>query len=149
MIRSATHEDIPRLVELGAIMHATTSYSHLPYSPEKTGAFLRSLIDGAGVMFAAEVGGTIVGGMAGAITDQWFNDDLVAFEYCLFVEPSKRQGLVAMRMVLAFQEWARIKGAKEIHMGVTTGPGSARTARLYSRLGFKFRGPLMHMEISQ
>lgn len=147
MIRSAVHADIPRLVELGAIMHATTNYSHLEYNQEKTGEFLRSLMDGKGVMFAAEVGGVVVGGMAGAITEQWFNDDLVAYEYCVFVEPSRRQGLIAMKLVLAFQEWARIKGAKEIHMGVTTGPGSSSTARLYSRLGFKFNGPLMKMEI--
>ncbi|WP_110995387.1 GNAT family N-acetyltransferase [Pseudomonas sichuanensis] len=149
MIRPATHEDIPRLVELGAVMHSTTCYSHQVYSPEKVHAFLGDLISGAGVIFAAEVGGQVVGAICGALTEQWFNGDLIAFEHCVFVEPSKRQGLIAMRMILAFQEWARIKGAKEVYMGVTTGPGSSRTARLYSRMGFKFNGPLMHLEIPQ
>ncbi|MDQ7965510.1 GNAT family N-acetyltransferase [Pseudomonas plecoglossicida] len=147
MIRPATHDDIPRLVELGAIMHSTTSYSHLDYLPEKVGRFLGQLIDGLGVMFVAEVDGVLVGGLAGAVTEQWFNDDLVAYEYCVFVEPSKRQGLLAMKMVLAFQEWSKIKGAKEIHMGVTTDVNVDGTTRLYSRLGFKYAGPVMKMEI--
>lgn len=147
MIRPARHEDIPRLIELGAIMHATTNYNEREYIPEKTGAFIASLIDGLGVMFVAEVGGVVVGGLAGAITEQWFNHDLIAFEYCIFVEPARRHGVIAVRLILAFIEWSRIKGAKEIHMGVTTGVHSSRTARLYSRLGFKFHGPLMKMEV--
>lgn len=149
MIRPATHADIPRLVELGAIMHVTTSYKDRVYLPEKTGAFIGSLIDGLGVMFVSEVDGVLVGGLAGAVTEQWFNNDLIAYEYCLFVEPSRRQGLIAVRLVLAFQEWARLKGAKEIHMGVTTGVNTNGTARLYARLGFKYDGPLMKMEVSQ
>lgn len=147
MIRAAKHEDIPRLVELGAIMHATTSFSHLDYSPERTGDFLRTLIDGAGVVFAAEVNGEVVGGMPGAVTEQWFNHDLVAYEYCLFVEPGKRQGIIAMRLLLAFQEWAKIKGAKEIHLGITTGVNVEGTARLYSRMGYKYAGPIMKLEL--
>ncbi|MCE1001832.1 GNAT family N-acetyltransferase [Pseudomonas sp. NMI1173_11] len=149
MIRPATHQDIPRLVDLGAIMHATTSYKDRVYIPEKTGEFIGSLIDGLGVMFVAEVDGVVVGGLAGAVTEQWFNTDLIAYEYCLFVEPSRRQGLLAMKLVISFQEWARIKGAKEIHMGVTTGINTSSTARLYSRLGFKYDGPLMKMEVAQ
>lgn len=147
MIRPATHADIPRLVELGVIMHATTNYSHLQYSHEKVATFLASLISGMGVVFVAEVSGEVVGAICGAVTEQWFNDDLVAYEYCVFIEPSKRQGFIAMRLVLTFQEWAKIKGAKQIHFGVTTGPGSAAIARLYSRMGFKFNGPLMKMEV--
>lgn len=147
MIRSATHADIPRLVELGAIMHATTNYSHLEYLPEKTGAFIGALIDGLGVMFVVEVDGLVVGGLAGAVTEQWFNNDLIAYEYCVFIEPRKRQGFLAMKLVLAFQEWSRLKGAKEIHMGVTTGVSVDGTTKLYSRLGFKYAGPVMKMEI--
>lgn len=147
MIRPATHADIPRLVELGAILHSTTNYRDRVYMPGKTGEFLGSLIGGLGVMFVAEVGGDLVGGLAGALTEQWFNNDLIAYDYCLFVEPSRRQGLIAVRLVLAFQEWAKIKGAKEIHMGVTTEVNVSSTARLYARLGFKYDGPLMKMEI--
>lgn len=147
MIRPAKHSDIPRLVELGAIMHATTSFSHLDYSPEKTGNFLGALIDGAGVVFVAEVSGEVVGGLPGAVTEQWFNNDLVAYEYCLFVEPGKRQGIIAIRLLLAFQEWAKIKGAKEIHLGITTGVNVEGTSRLYTRLGYQYAGPVMKMEI--
>lgn len=149
MIRPATHDDIPRLVELGAILHATSSYAGTALSPEKVATFLGQLIDGAGVVFAAEVSGQVVGGFAGAVTEQWFNNDLIAYDYTLFVEPGKRQGMVAIKLILAFQEWAKAMGAKEVHMGITTGIRKDSTAKLYRRLGFEYRGPLFFMELPE
>lgn len=148
MIRAATHDDIPRLVELGQLLHDTSSYARSGINPEKVATLLGQLIDGLGVVFAAEVGGEVVGGFAGAITEQWFSDDLIAFDYSLFIEPSKRQGLTALKLVLAFQNWAKAKGAKEIRMGITTGMNVEGTSRLYRHLGFEYVGPLFHMEIN-
>lgn len=148
MIRAAKHDDIPRLVELGQLLHDTSSYASVGMNPEKVGKLLGQLIDGLGVVFVAEVSGEIVGGFAGAITEQWFSDDLIAFDYSLFIEPSKRQGLTALKLVLAFQEWAKAKGAKEIRMGITTGMNVDGTSRLYRHLGFEYVGPLFKMEIN-
>lgn len=148
MIRAAKHEDIPRLVELGQLLHDTSSYASAGINPEKIATLLGQLIDGLGVVFVAEVGGEVVGGFAGAITEQWFSDDLIAFDYSLFIEPSKRQGLTALKLILAFQNWAKAKGAKEIRMGITTGMNVEGTSRLYRHLGFEYVGPLFHMEIN-
>lgn len=148
MIRAATHDDIPRLVELGQLLHGTSTYAGSDIKPEKIATLLGQLIDGLGVVFAAEVDGEVVGGFAGAITEQWFSDDLIAFDYSLFIEPSKRQGLTALKLVLAFQNWAKAKGAKEIRMGITTGMNVEGTSRLYRHLGFEYVGPLFRMEIN-
>lgn len=148
MIRPAKHDDIPRLVELGTLLHDTSTYARRSYNPEKVAHLLGQLIDGLGVVFAAEVEGRIVGGFAGALTEQWFSDDLIAFDYSFFIEPGKRQGLIAMKLILAFQEWAKAKGAKEIQMGITTGINVAGTSRLYTRMGFQFNGPLFRMEVN-
>lgn len=147
MIRPATHDDVPRLVELGTLLHQTSCYSEMGYSAEKVEKHLRALIDGLGVVFAAEVDGKVVGGFAGAVAEQWFSNDLIAFDYSVFIEPGRRQGILASRLILTFKEWARIKGAKQIHMGITTAMNVEGTARLYRHLGFREAGPLFKMEI--
>ena len=147
MIRPAKHSDVPRLIELGNILHATSNYASMNYSTEKSANFLHDLINGAGVVFVAEVAGEVVGGMAGGLTDQWFSDDLIAYDYSLFVEPSKRNGVIAIRLIQTFQEWARIKGAKQIHMGIGTGVNVEGTTRLYESQGLRNIGPLLMMEI--
>jgi len=147
MIRPAKHSDVPRLIELGNILHATSNYASMNYCPEKSANFLHDLINGAGVVFVAEVGGEVVGGMAGGVTDQWFSNDLIAYDYSLFVEPSKRNGVIAIRLIKTFQEWAKIKGAKQIHMGIGTGVNVEGTTRLYESQGLRNIGPLLMMEI--
>lgn len=147
MIRPANHSDIPRIIELGAILHATTSYARLDFLPEKVAVFMGDLINGAGVVFVAEVDGVVVGGMAGGVVDQWFNDDLIAYDYSLFVEPGRRNGIIAARLVRTFEEWARIKGATQMHMGIGTDVNVAGTSRLYESLGLKHFGPLFIKEL--
>lgn len=147
MIRPAKHSDIPRLIELGTLLHATSDYSSMDFCPDKSANFLHDLINGHGVIFVAEVGGEVVGGMAGGIVDQWFNNDLMAYDYSLFIDPAKRSGITAIRLIRTFIEWARIKGAKQIHMGIGTGINVESTTRLYESLGFRQIGPLLMMEI--
>lgn len=147
MIRPAKHSDVPRLIELGTLLHATSSYSTMNFCPDKSAAFLHELINGQGVVFVAEVRGEVVGGMAGAVAEQWFSNDLIAYDYSIFVEPSKRNGVIAVRLIRTFQEWARIKGAKQIYMGIGTGVSVEGTTRLYESQGLRNIGPLLMMEI--
>lgn len=147
MIRPAKHSDVPRLIELGTLLHATTSYSTMSFCPDKSAAFLHELINGQGVVFVAEVRGEVVGGMAGGVVDQWFSNDLIAYDYSLFVEPSKRNGVIAIRLIQTFKEWAKLKGAKQIYMGIGTGVSVEGTTRLYESQGLRSIGPLLMMEI--
>ena len=147
MIRPAKHSDVPRLIELGTLLHSSTSYSTMNFCPVKSAAFLHELINGQGVVFVAEVRGEVVGGMAGGVIDQWFSNDLIAYDYSLFVEPSKRNGVIAVRLIQTFKEWARIKGAKQIYMGIGTGVSVEGTTRLYESQGLRNIGPLLMMEI--
>ncbi|NMX27106.1 GNAT family N-acetyltransferase [Pseudomonas sp. WS 5406] len=147
MIRPAKHSDVPRLIELGTLLHSTTSYSTMSFCPVKSAAFLHELINGQGVVFVAEVRGEVVGGMAGGVIDQWFSNDLIAYDYSLFVEPSKRNGVIAVRLIQTFKEWAKLKGAKQIYMGIGTGVSVEGTTRLYESQGLRNIGPLLMMEI--
>ncbi|XMB47398.1 GNAT family N-acetyltransferase [Pseudomonas fluorescens] len=135
------------MIELGTLLHSTTSYSTMNFCPVKSAAFLHELINGQGVVFVAEVRGEVVGGMAGGVIDQWFSNDLIAYDYSLFVEPSKRNGVIAVRLIQTFKEWAKLKGAKQIYMGIGTGVSVEGTTRLYESQGLRNIGPLLMMEI--
>lgn len=148
MIRAAKHSDVPRLIELGTMLHDISSYSTMPFSPEKSAAFLHELINGQnGVVFAAEIDGVVVGGMAGGIVDQWFCDELIAYDYSIFIEPARRSGITAIRLIKAFEGWARIKGARHVQLGIGTKLNVEGTSRLYQSQGFEVFAPLFQKEI--
>ena len=147
MIRPAKHEDVPRIIELGHLLHQTSSYARMNFDPEKAARFITSLIDGVGVVFVAEVSGVVVGGIAGGVTEQWFSNDLLAYDYSFFIDPAARSSITATRLMLTFIEWSRIKGAKNIQMGITTGMHVEGTAEFYRSMGFVDAGLFFNKEL--
>lgn len=139
MIRLATLQDIPRLVELGALMHAESRYARLSFSREKVAAILQAVIE-RGAVFVAERDGEIIGGFAGVVEPHWFSTDLIATDLALFVEPGKRGGFAAAHLVDAFLDWAAQRGAVMTDILINTGIRTEDTARLFDRLGGKAAG---------
>lgn len=148
MIRTATLNDIKALVDLGLALHRESDHKRHRFMPSKVADKLAEIIQGGNtVVFMAERNGEIIGGFAGGVTELWYSDSLIAFDYSLFIKQGKRHGITAIRLLIAFQEWAKIMGAKEIHMGITTGINVESTSRLYESQGFHQVGPLFCKEV--
>lgn len=133
MIRPARVEDIPAIVEKGKRLHAESSYMHVTYAPERAEALCKLLIL-AGFIVVAEIDGEIVGAMLGDVYTPWYTNDLVGIEYSLYIEPERRNGLIAVKMVRAWEKWCIAMGAKQLRPGVGTGDGNA--GGLYLALGY-------------
>ncbi len=141
MIRTATVEDLPRIIELGKMLHSESAeYRDIPYDPDKVAETMIDAIENRGVVFVYERDGAIRGGVAGVITEYWFSREKIAGDYSVFVEPAYRNGMIAVRLVLAFKAWASLSGARQVKMGVTTGIAGAE--RLYQSLGMRHCGNL-------
>lgn len=149
MIRPATVEDIPRIVELGRMMHLESRYAPISFSEEKVAALIEKLISSDGVVFVAEIDGEIVGGIAGAVTEFWFSTEKLAFDYSFFLTPDARQGMQAVRLMVAFENWAKLNGVRQIDLGITTGVHVDKTAHLYGGMGYKECGRLFVKEVAR
>lgn len=148
MIRPATLSDIPRIVDLGEMLHAESEYRSIPFSRSKVAKLMTALIVRDGVVFLAEKDGVVIGGIAGGVTEHWFSDtELVGFEYSFFLEPSGRHGITAARLIRAFKAWCKAKGAKQARMGITTGINVEGTAKFYRSQGFVDAGLLFTVEL--
>lgn len=147
MIRTATLDDIPRILELGESLHQTSDFRRLPFDREKVETLISGLVSGVGVVFVSEIDGIITGGIAGGLTEFWFCREKVAFDFSFFIHSDYRGGMSAPRLIIAFCEWAKLNGAREIHMGITTGIHVDATSRLYEKMGFSLSGPLYKKEI--
>lgn len=136
MIRPATLDDIPRIIELGRQFHAESpEFSSISFDVEKLTETLKACINGAGVVFLYESAGTVRGGLAGVISEYWFSREKVALDLALFLEPEARTGMIALKLVLTFKSWARLMGATEVKMGITAGINVEGAAKLYASTG--------------
>ena len=136
MIRPATHSDVPEVVRLAATMHLESRYHDLPFNGQKFSALVRRLIDNtAGMVAVAERDGEIIGAIAGLVTEHYFSDALVSYEFGLYVLPEHRGTLAGYRLAKTYVAWARERGATVIDMSITTGITTERTGQIYERLG--------------
>lgn len=142
MIRQATREDIPHMIDLGAQMHAESRFSVLGYDREKVAALFSHLLDTDQFIEVIERDGVLIGGFAGFVTEHWASKDLVSYDCGLFISPDHRGGGDAARLIKRFREWAVSRGAKMVTLGVNTGVHPERTARLMEAVGFEQIGYL-------
>ncbi|MGX6570430.1 N-acetyltransferase domain-containing protein [Cupriavidus necator] len=139
MIRTATLEDLPEVLALGEMLHAESPrWSRLSFNRTKVLALMQHLVESPdGLLLVAESKGEVLGGIAALSFSHWSSDDLVAEEISFFLHPKIRGSFAATRLICAMQAWARIRGAKSLIVGASTGISTEDTARLYERLGFR------------
>ena len=137
-IRPATMDDLPRIIELGELLHKESPrWARLTFSRVRAADFIsRLILSEWGCVFVAEVDGVVVGGIAGTALPHWSSDDILAQEASFFMLPEARGSMAAVRLISALTAWAKMRGAVWLHAGTSTGLDPERTAGLYERLGF-------------
>lgn len=135
-------ERIRDIVTLGQKMHEESAYSDMPFDIEMAAQSIYTNIiqsdGGFGVI--AYKDDKPVGMMAGALATQFFGPAIFAYDFVWYVTPEVRGSRAAIKMLKMFESWARSKGAKEIHLGVTTGVDPDKTHGIYERMGYKHVG---------
>jgi GNAT superfamily N-acetyltransferase len=142
LIRPANVEDIDKLTELGARMHAESAYAFLAYDAEKVRRTIASYIDDPETycVLAAQQEQSIVGMLGAYLIDYFFCDEKLACDVVVYVDAGFRGSSAATRLIRAFREWAAARGAREICLGISTGIDVERTGAFYERLGFAGAG---------
>jgi len=145
MIRPATIEDLPALLDIGRDM-ATESprYSRMRFSRDKLAHMLGALIESeAGFVCVVEDDCGISAVMVAMVAEHWMSDDLNASDLALYVKPNARGTMAATELICAYRAWAQGRGAVLVQAGITTGIFTEKTAQLYEYLGFKRCGVVL------
>jgi L-amino acid N-acyltransferase YncA len=104
--------------------------------------FFAAIVDQPGsVLYVYERDNDVQGGIVASVAENFYNHDLIAFEQAHFVHPAYRHGIVALRLMTAFQAWARELGCVEIRAGITTGNNEQGTSKFYQAFGMLPTGP--------
>lgn len=138
-VRAAGIADIPVLLELGRRNHAQSRFGYMTFDNEKSTLLAQRLLSDPRryALLVVERDGQAVGYICGQIGEALFSRDLLATILMYYVLPSARNGKAAVRLLQAFREWARRRGAREVDIHVTSGVYIARTDRFLRRLGFR------------
>jgi GNAT superfamily N-acetyltransferase len=138
MIREMTKADMPTCIKLGRQMHDESFYRENDYDEEKLWALwdLHVADPLQFCMKVAEKDGDVIGLFVGYRYEHFFGYDICSSDLLLYVTPEHRGSSTAVRLIKAYEQWARDSSVTEIQIGVSTGVREERTARLFEKLGF-------------
>jgi len=135
MIRRATREDIPRIVEMATECHAWLNLKN------KVGADPARIFDLASLFIASpehllllsEKEEQVVGVIALGVVTHVFSGEKVGTELLWWVEPEARSNGTALELLEAGEAWAAAQGAERIEM---ISPYGSTLEKLYQRRGY-------------
>lgn len=136
MIRAATRDDIPRIVEMAEQFYATTAYPALAPLAKESAAGLAIVMIDTGVMLVAEHEGRAVGMVGLFIEPFTFNVSVkVATEIVWWVEPAAQGVGVGAALLAAIEPACRARGVNAIRM-MTLASSPPQAGALYERMGY-------------
>ena len=119
----ATHDDLDRIVDMGALFHAHSPWREVPYDREAVRTFAANTIDN-GIIFVSDIG--MCGGMV----------------HPLYFSPETRIGIEffwwkGSELRTAFEDWCHAQGAYGVQFSALADEHLPAVARLYRMAGFE------------
>lgn len=134
-MRTAVKEDLPRLVEMCAAMHAESRYARFEISLRKVEAFLCALLESRDAITLVD-GEPLCAMFLGYVQPFWWGEALSSSDFLLYVMPGKRNGRYAMRLVNAYVKEAHSRGAQFVTLGESAGITTEQTEKFFTHMGF-------------
>lgn len=136
IVRPATREDIPRIVDMALRFYPTTHYAKIADVTKESAAGLAIIAMESGVMLVAEKDGAVIGMACLVVGPFEFNVSVtMATELAWWIEPEHRGSTLALRMMEAIHAAARERGASVVRMA-TMANSPPQAAAMYERLGY-------------
>ena len=134
-IRTATPDDVFDILILAKEFSKEAPSSH-KWNKDKTEQFLVSSLSNTNMeIFVIDVGGEIEGALVGLLSELYMSHTVQATELAWFVSKDYRGKPASIRLMKAFEKWAKESGANQVGMGDIEGISSLEN--LYNRLGYE------------
>ena len=141
MIKELEKRDIPFLIDLGYKMQQEGNFKNLDYDRKKMKNLFDMLISNPNFKcFVSENDKECTGMIMGYVSTYIFSNQKYASDLLLYIDPEKRGGFSAVRLIKTFEKWAKSKGAKEMRLGSTVGVNKELIKRLYEKLKYEVTG---------
>jgi len=146
--REALIFDAIAVTDLCEEFHGASYQRSVPFDWDIMVEWVSDRIDDDGsLVLGAWSGSDLVGCVIGLTFVPPYSERVVAGDYIWYVRPEYRGGMVGVRLMKMFEDWAVGAGAVQILTGATSGIKSERGAALLERLGFVPTGTSVYKDL--
>ena len=146
--RLAAQTDAIAVTDLCEEFHGASYQKTVPFDWDIMVEWVSDRIDDDGsLVLGAWSGSDLVGCVIGLTFVPPYSERVVAGDFIWYVRPEHRGGMVGVRLMKMFENWAVDAGAAQILTGATSGIKSERGAALLERLGFVPTGTSVYKDL--
>ena len=146
--RLAAQTDAIAVTDLCEEFHGASYQKTVPFDWDIMVEWVSDRIDDDGsLVLGAWSGSDLVGCVIGLTFVPPYSERVVAGDFIWYVRPEYRGGMVGVRLMKMFEDWAVGAGAVQILTGATSGIKSERGAALLERLGFVPTGTSVYKDL--
>ncbi len=142
-VRYAQPSDTDAILELGAHMAAESRFEY-SFNRDKTRKMIEYMLsqqpESSCILLVERKDASIVGMLAGYVSEFFFCDSKVAQDRVYYVLPEFRGSPAAFKLILAFRRWAESKRADELSINMSVGIDMERFNKFMGHLGFNCCG---------
>ena len=110
--RLATERDVPAVTDLCQEFHGLSYQKTVPFDWDTMGDWVSDRVSDSGSLVAgAWSGSDLVGSVIGLTFSPPYSNRVVAGDYIWYVKPEYRGGMVGVRLLRMFENWALDAGA--------------------------------------
>lgn len=130
--------DLDSLVDLGIAITSETAYRDIRYDRERAREFVAMYLreNNTHKIFIHKQDGELQGALFGYVTDYIFSYNLMASEELFYIYPQFRNSRIAVKLIRAFETWAKTKSVIEICFSVSTLDQADRIGKFYERMNY-------------
>lgn len=139
VVRPAEPDDLPALMRMTQEFHAASPCStYIPFCPASMADTLHRLaVSDSSCLLVGAVGGDVQGMIAGVASPHYVNAaHTTTHELFWWVDPKARHTRLGLRLLQAFEDWAKQMGSGTLFMASTATLTPDKLARFYQRKGY-------------
>ena len=145
-IRQAIPEDVPWILDLGRALHdEAPTMRWLPEDELRRYRVVSTVIQSSDALFVVldDQSGFIIG----HVEQHAWHGATVVYEDILYIIPDKRKTYRAKILLQALFDWARLIGAAEVVVEITSGIETEKSVRFCEKMGMEVIGTVLRMEV--
>lgn len=140
-----TKESAEKIIELGRKLHAESHFNDQPYDVNRCWSLLEATIklpEKYFIAFDEDFRGFIIM----QIQQHYFSGCKWASDFCLYILPEHRNGLLAPKLIKEAESWAERNGATEMTIFHNTGINTEKATSFFNKFGYKTKGYIFTKE---
>lgn len=151
VVRVSSEQEVKEIANLAAEMQRQSVFSGIPFDMNRVVSYGMNAVanpNSYAMFLYKTANGESVGFVAGYVSCLWYCPERkILADFGFYVREDHRGSMAGIRLIKAYEKWAKENGVDCIEMGISAGIDNEKAERFYKGIGYSHAATVMTKEI--